>query len=372
MKVIHMLDHLNKGGIEMLMLDVCENARNHDLEIILIITGEGELKERFLSSNVKIYDIPRKRSFDLNLIREIRRIISDEKPVAIHAHQAVEGLHAYFAAVNKNVRFILSHHGHLPSRKDDMVLKFLIPRAYINLFVSYGYKKRFENLFKPVKNSYILYNGIDLNNFFIETEKEFGIDRGYGLSMGMVGNFVPGKDQKTICCSLKLLLEKKTDFKFTFIGNPAKDKPELYSDCINFCNQNSLNDNVIFLRNVTSVKKAISDFDLFVFSTIEDTFGISVIEAMLAGIPVICSDIDPMKEITDNGKYGLLFKSGDPVDLNEKIISLGDNLQLRKKLSAEAKKWAGENFSIDKHIENLKSIYINASTKPGDKRENLN
>ena len=43
MKVMHILDSLNRGGAEVLALDVCRNARAHDLDLTFVATGGGDL-----------------------------------------------------------------------------------------------------------------------------------------------------------------------------------------------------------------------------------------------------------------------------------------------------------------------------------------
>ena len=51
-------------------------------------------------------------------------------------------------------------------------------------------------------------------------------------------------------------------------------------------------------------------------------FGLVVIEAMACSTPYVCSNIPPLKEVTDNGTGGLLFEREDPDDLAKKILLL--------------------------------------------------
>jgi len=66
-------------------------------------------------------------------------------------------------------------------------------------------------------------------------------------------------------------------------------------------------------------RRYFSKASIFILPSVHDSFGISVIEAMAAGLPVIVSDHVGAKEIVMNGSNGFVFSSGDSVELAEKI-----------------------------------------------------
>ena len=66
----------------------------------------------------------------------------------------------------------------------------------------------------------------------------------------------------------------------------------------------------------------LKEFDLFLLPSHYEGFGNVVVEAMAAGLPVLCSDIDGPQEILREGALGYLFKVGDADDCAAKIIEL--------------------------------------------------
>ena len=58
---------------------------------------------------------------------------------------------------------------------------------------------------------------------------------------------------------------------------------------------------------------------VFVLPSIVEGFGMVVLEAMACKVPYVASSIPPIKEITQNGKGGFLFKPQDVNDCAEKI-----------------------------------------------------
>jgi glycosyltransferase involved in cell wall biosynthesis len=83
----------------------------------------------------------------------------------------------------------------------------------------------------------------------------------------------------------------------------------------------------------------------------------SVMEAAAAGIPCVVSDAIGAKDSIINNKTGLLFKNKDYNSLILKIEKLIKSQKLRKLFSINAKKYANENFSIDKVTKEIFKIY---------------
>lgn len=104
---------------------------------------------------------------------------------------------------------------------------------------------------------------------------------------------------------------------------------------------------VLFKGNVpqSQIYKELCEYDLFLQPSREEGFGLTIVEALLANIPVLVSDIAAPKEVIKNGIYGSLFKNGDAEDLANKIetfINSGpDETQIE-----EACKFALANYDI--------------------------
>lgn len=79
---------------------------------------------------------------------------------------------------------------------------------------------------------------------------------------------------------------------------------------------------------LTGYSSEVSDFlrisDVFAFPSLMEGLGTSVLEAMEAGVPVVAFDIPPIREITDNGRAGVLVPVGDVAGLVEGIREMSD------------------------------------------------
>lgn len=96
---------------------------------------------------------------------------------------------------------------------------------------------------------------------------------------------------------------------------------------------------VIFQRDLArkNLVEQIKSSTIFSLPSETEGFGISIIEAAAAQIPYVVSDIEVFREVTKNGRGGLLFETGNISDLANKIQKLLDDKKLYNKKSKDAK-----------------------------------
>ncbi len=368
MKVLYTLDSLNRGGTETLVLDVCRNAKRFGLDLTFVATGGGDLEDEFKNSGANYIRLNREFPLDPNLVWKLRQIIKENKIEIIHCHQPVESFHFYLATLGlKNVKCVQTHHGgglFLSNNKNRLMAKFITPRMDANIACSRGL---FPWLRKEIgvdtsKNFYLVYNGVDpkrLEPHGDSLKKELGFDENSFL-LGMVANFMSTKtkDQMTVCRALPKVFEEFENANFVFVGGIAEDGEEYFDECIKFCDENGIGEKVFFLGKRDDIPNVLNSLDIFVFSTLHEGLPIALIEAMLAKVPVISTDIAPNLEATDNGKCVETFKPKNAQELSDKILKLLKDKDLRNNLAEDAYNHAQQNFSIEAHFRALKTLYF--------------
>ena len=376
MKIAYLLGSLNRGGTETLLLDVFRNAAANQLEAIAIYRKSGVLEPDFINSPVP----HNKLSFQKNIFSyffRLRKILINQNIKCVHAQQPLDALLAWIATPGLGIKIILTLHGYdlQESGLGNMILSFILKRTDTNIYVSNAQRAYYQKKYGLDENKQrVVYNGISFNKF----DGAFASTRGATLSrtpskentlrdelkltpdtrlFGTVGNFNKVRDQWTICKFLKFLKKEDVSFHFVFIGKRVENSSDLYDDCVKYCRQNNLLENVSFLGSREDVPDILSQLDAFVYATDHDTFGIGVVEAMAVGIPVFVNDWMVMSEITDNGKYATLYKTKDEQDLlRHFLLFLQDKTDFLTK-GANASSFVRHKYSIEKHIENLKQVY---------------
>ena len=351
-------------------LDLCRNASANGLDLTFVATGGGDLEQEFRNSGVDFIRLKRRLPVDLRLASELRRIVKKRNIGVVHSHQPVEALHLYLATRGSSVKRVLTLHGVYAGAKNDLALKFVLPRMDARVVLG-----------KDLAAWLVKEQGIDANLSFVRINN--GVDSGRLLStrrtlrtelglpdaatlLGMIANFYADrrKDQLTVCKALPKLFARDPAAQFVFVGSSAGAQP-LFDECVHLCRQQNISDRVHFLGQRADIPDVLNSLDLFVLSSRWEGSPIAVMEAMMMGIPTVLSDIEPLKEVSGEGKYAVLFRSGDADDLASKLIQLAGDPESRNNLAAAAKHWAKSQFSIESHISNLLRLYSALSAPPG-------
>lgn len=364
MKIAYMLGSLNRGGTETLLLDVFSHKELLP-ECVCIYRKSGVLENDFMRTGVKMKKNAVGSTW-FSYLRELRAFIKQEKIDLVHAQQPFDAFMAFVATIGLPVKIIQTLHGY--DYNNGFVAKFVLlislKLTQANVYVSHHERKYYTQKYNlHFKKQFVVYNGINLDKIQLNTHtinasfrSELGLAENTIL-MGMVGNFVPGRDHMTICRFINKLKDQYINFHFVFIGKKTDAYPELYDTCYQYCLQNNLLQHVSFLGSRNDVPLLLPQLDAFVYATDHDTFGIAVVEAMLAGVSVIVNDWEVMREISDNGKYVSLYKTKDEVDLLSQMMSfINDKDEFRKK-AVLAHEYAKTHFSIEKHINCLCYLY---------------
>ena len=370
MRVLHFLDSVDRGGAEAQALDVCRNAARFGLEMTLVSALGGTLEEDFRATGVDYIRFDRRLPVDFGLASKLRGIIHDKQIEIVHGYQAVDGLHLYLATRGmKDVRRVLSFQGFIADRKNRLASKFLIPRMDANIAVSRGMLAWLSEVDRldTSRRFTVIYNGADPKRVeptgrSLREELQLASD---SILTGMVGNFYrdPRKDQMTVCRALPEVLGKFENAHCVFAGRIEEGAEHKQADCVNYCREHGIADRVHFLGPRSDVPDILAALDVFVFSSLHEGLPLAVSEAMLAGVPMIVSDIEPLMEATEDGTYAEVFPVGNAEVLAEKLTGLLHDTARRSDLASSARQFALENFSIDAHLSRLTDLYRSLLSK---------
>ena len=364
MKVVYFIGSLNRGGTEMLTLDICRKKDYAPYEMMLVYRNEGELSEDFRETGVKMVRI-KPQGLKFGYFFKLRRLLKHEHVDLVHAQTFINSRIALMATSFSKIRVVSSFHGFSFAQASLMARRFVMKGSdalvFVSTYVQDYYLQR--NRFCDVAKCHVVYNGVDLVKFdnkypnpdFMALNNP---DVPSKIKLAMVGNFVKGRSQIVICKSIKLLKEQGVDnFSFYFIGKRVENEAIRYDECIRYCEENGLMDIVRFVGSRGDIPAILQHVDGFVYSTEHDTFGIAVVEAMLAGLPVVANDWEVMKEIAQEGKCLTLFETENEEDCCAKMRVLIENNGVFRRDAKKRVDAVRELFSIEKHIEGVAAVY---------------
>jgi N-acetyl-alpha-D-glucosaminyl L-malate synthase BshA len=124
-------------------------------------------------------------------------------------------------------------------------------------------------------------------------------------------------------------IQKEIPSKLMMIGEgPEREKAE------QLCTELNIENKVVFLGNSNEVNKILCFSDLFLLPSETESFGLSALEAMASGVPVVSSNSGGLPEVNINGLSGFLSPVGDIKSMSQNAIHIlknKTNLEVFKK-----------------------------------------
>lgn len=356
MNVLHTIISFNVGGAEKLLVDTMNNWDCDNDSIILCIINNS-YKDNMINrinnrDGLKIEYLNREiGSKNLNFLRKYISLIKENKIDIIHCHDkesVIIGSIAKLIYPKLKIYYTVHDTGIYETIGKTNIL---MHKIFVKNMIAISDAVKKDILSRGIKENKVtvIHNGIDFSPYekIIKQKDEY-------YNIGCVARIQPKKKgQDVLINAIKIVKDKYPIVRCYFAGGyEEKDKSDM--DMLKrLIDENGLAKNIFFLGSIDNVPKFLENMDLFVLPSRQEGFGLVVVEAMAAKIPVIASDIDGPKEIIGDNKYGTLFKSENHIDLANKIIM---NIENHKDVY-DVYSYAKKNFSINSMIDKLLEVY---------------
>ena len=343
MKVLHLLQSNRFSGAENVVCQIIGMFRNDpDIEMVYC-SSDGQIREALAERNITFVPL---KEFS---IKEIGRVIDEQKPDIIHAHD----MRASFYAARSCGKISLISHIHnnaFDSRGISMksIAYMLAAKKAKHIFwVSQsafnGYA--FHMLF--AKKSSVLYNIIDIDALY---EKMNHDSNKYDYEVTYIGRLTAPKNPERLMSVLKLVTEKKSDVKIAVVGTG-----DLQNKTKRLAEEYGLLDNIQFLGFKSNPLKILHDSKVMVMTSRWEGTPMCALEAMALGVPIVSTPVDGLKDLVINGKNGCL--SDDDYELAEKIVEIVNDEKLHERYSTFIKNQALKINDVEKYKKAIVEIY---------------
>jgi len=179
----------------------------------------------------------------------------------------------------------------------------------------------------------------DIEKELIKLKYSLGIKEQHFV-LGFVGRLTKDKGIEELILSFKSLQKKYTDIKLLILGSYG----DVTGVSIDIEYEFKYNEDILYLGFVDNPEQYFYLMDVFIFPTYREGFGNVSIQAQAAGVPTIVSNVTGAKDTIINNETGFLVPVNDVNAIVDKIIKLKTDVELKRKLGENAKKFVRENF----------------------------
>jgi len=148
------------------------------------------------------------------------------------------------------------------------------------------------------------------------------------------------------------ILEKRTDVHFLVVGSgPERDSLEEYTRKL------GIPEHVTFTGFVSDVTELMPDLNLLIVPSLWEGFGLTALEAMAVGVPVVATSVGGLPEIVEHGTTGLLVPPADEAGLTRGISWMLDHPQEAVEMAAAARCVVEQKFTASAMARKTEELY---------------
>ena len=288
-----------------------------------------------------LFDFP---PYETALTSTLVNVITNNNLDLLHVHYAIpHASAAYFARQilkksGRDIPYITTLHGTditLVGRDQTYapVVAFSINESDAITAVSHNLKVETMTSFPIEKDIHVIHNFIDINRFYQSDKDHFKkmlAPNGERI-LAHVSNFRKVKRVEDVIHVFQKVREKMP-CKLLMIGDgPERPNAEELSRSLEVCND------IRFLGKQEQMDEILSISDLFLLTSSYESFGLSALEAMSCGMPVISTNAGGLGEINVHGYTGYLSNVADVEDMAQHAISILENEQILNQFKTQAK-----------------------------------
>ena len=335
-------------------------ARKHGAELV---AAEGSvLGERAAAEGVAVHSVPR-HTLRISAALKIRNLARSLRFDLVHANESHGVTSAWLARAHKHIPFVISRRVGFPVGRSRLAKARYLAASRI-VAISRWVAEQLTARGIPKEKINIVYEGVEIPRLpSSETRRQarssWGISADAPL-LGCAGALLPDKGQDLLIRALAQIHPEFPEAKLLLAGD-GPDKLRLKQ----LAKELGINRAVLFAGFTNEMEKFYSALDLFVFPSLFEGLGTSLLAAMSYQIPSTAFNCCAFGEIIENNKSGLLAERANVQALSAAMVRVLRDPLGAIKMAAAARARIESVFSAHKMVDDMLRVYASlASSLP--------
>ncbi len=266
------------------------------------------------------------------------------------------------------------HSSRVRSAEDREVLRHLTPQMDHLVAVSRAIVAKLEHERRTGAPVSLIYNGVDLERYAHQEPcctlpDEYGFAPGTPI-VGAVARLEPEKGHPTLLEAWRIVADRVPEARLLIVGEGSRCADlEALAESLGLLGESCDGSTcvgtrharpgakVVFTGRREDVPAVVAALDVAVLPSYREAQGITILEAMALGRPVVASNVGGIPEMVEDGRTGLLVPPHDPVALAEAILRLLTDHPYADILARAGHDLVHERFCVERMVSAVESIY---------------
>lgn len=352
-RVLFLITDLELGGTPIVVRELATRLRSAELEIeVACLKPMGIVGQQLLERGVRVTSFDAWHPFEvMHVARKLARLVKERQinlvvSFLFHANYVASVSRGWW---DKDVRLFQSIQTTQPRPRWHWWLQRTIAKS-ADLFIvpSPSIARRMETWSDRRGWIAVIPNAVDLEHFRTTATTSTGGSQ--PRRVGFIGRLDPVKRVPDL---LEAIASLPSTYRLNVYGDGV-----MRSKLERLIVKSNLSGRVQLHGQVTDVPGAFGTIDLLVLPSDAEGFGLVLIEAMAAGVPVIGTNVDGIRDVIRAGETGLLVPPRNPAALAAAIQRLAEDAQLRERLIDNARRDVEARFSWPPVLAQYRSLLL--------------
>ncbi len=352
MRILHIITSLEIGGAQRLLSDILPiMTQNHEVTLLVTDDLDNDFSRRVKLAGVRVITtggIPQHSPKNIFVLHKLMKGYD-----VVHVHLFPMLYWASLASLFTPVRLVYTEHSTSNRRRGKWYFRpieqFVYSRFQCVISISRQTRDALTDWLRTSRDSsrfIVVNNGINLSAFsHLHSQKD------YPHTLVMVSRFVASKDQETVIRAMALLPD---DMHVFFVGDG-----ENLAHCKDYAISLGVADRTHFVGSQLDVASWLAKADIGVQSSHWEGFGLSAVEMMAAGLPVVASSVEGLRQVVEGA--GILFETGNAQELADAVSQLLSDADYYKKIANQCAARAID-YDIRTMVDQYLKIYSSLSS----------
>ena len=355
-KICQIIHSLQVGGAELLLYDVCSELKRQFsdfYEFIIIATNEaGPVKEKFEEIGIKVISLNLMGKRFLSCIWELYKSLIKEKPDIVHTHLLPTDKYGQIAALLAGIKKRISTvHNMEPNitRSEKIAISVVKRLAFKEIAVSESVKNNLVQRYGYSSNKIEVIYPTPSNITIATKPKQIETP----IKIINLANLKEAKGQLFLIPAVIEMQKVTEKFSIDIFG---ESKNEYGREVAKQIYDNKLEKKIILKGKSIDPTSILPHYNIMISLSLWEGFGMSVVEGMCAGIPLILSDIPPHREILRGIEDFSFVRNDSPIEIAKIFKRLISDRRYYSYISEKMIE-RSHDFSIQKMIAKYDAFY---------------